>query len=108
LDFPATRSRVVIRLAEKRVFLLELDTQSNDFYGMTADRNKYGKLTVGYFYARALEFKANRGYYNADEFKSEIEKSGVLTAADWSSDGQHKHTWRHRVDRVTQKLNTGI
>ncbi|MDB6111362.1 MAG: hypothetical protein JWR69_3112 [Pedosphaera sp.] len=65
------------------------------------------RIMQGYF-NRLLEFKTQKGYYNSDEFKTEIEKTGCLHMEDWLPDGEHKHTWRHRVDRATQKINTGI
>lgn len=71
-------------------------------------RDNDGKLTVAYFIALGREFKDKKGYYDSDEFKAQISKSGVLRAEDWLPDGEHKHTWRHRVDRATQKINTGV
>ena len=71
-------------------------------------RDKNGKLRVGYFRALAEEFKARKGYYRSEEFKTEIQQSDILNNEDWLPDGEHKHTWRHRVDRATQKINTGI
>jgi hypothetical protein len=71
-------------------------------------RDQNGKLKVGYFKQLAQVFKAKKGYYNSDELKSQVAKSGVLHPEDWSPDGEHKHTWRHRVDRATQKINTDI
>jgi hypothetical protein len=71
-------------------------------------RDQNGKLKVGYFMQLAREFKAKKRYYNSDEFKSEVAISGVLHPEDWLPDGAHKHTWRHRVDRATQRINTGI
>jgi hypothetical protein len=72
------------------------------------DRDKSGKLRVGYFIALGMKFAAQKGYYNQAEFKDEIEKSTVLKPQDWESDGTHKHTWRHRVERATQRIRTGI
>lgn len=54
------------------------------------------------------EAKDRMGYYDSDEIKAEILRLGVLQAEDWLPDGAHRHTWRHRVDRATQKINTGI
>jgi hypothetical protein len=72
------------------------------------DRDKSGKLRVGYFIALGEAFKAQKGYYNQGELKNEIEKSGILKSEDWESDGTHQHTWRHRVERATQRIQTGI
>ena len=72
------------------------------------DRDKHGKLRVGYFIALGLAFKAKAGYYNQAEFKLAIESAGVLKPADWESDGSHAYTWKHRVERATQRINTGI
>lgn len=71
-------------------------------------RDKDGKLKVGYYKALGLKFKAEKGYYQSDEFKTKISHSGILHSEDWLPDGEHRHTWRHRVDRATQKINTGI
>jgi len=71
-------------------------------------RDNYGKLKTGFFKALGQESKAKKGYYNSDEFKTEILQSDILQPEDWLPDGKHKHTWRHRVDRATQNINTGI
>ncbi len=71
-------------------------------------RGTNGKLKVGYFIALGRIFKTEKGYYDSDEFKAEISQSGVLHSEDWLPDGEHEHTWRHRVDRATQRINTGI
>jgi len=71
-------------------------------------RDKDGKLKVGYFKALGQEFKAKKGYYNSDEFKTQIAQSSILQPEDWLPDGKHKHTWRHRVDRATQNITAGI
>ena len=71
-------------------------------------RDDKGKLKVGYFKALGYQFKAKHGYYDSSELKAEIQQSGILRAEDWQSDGSNQHTWQHRVDRATQKINTGI
>jgi hypothetical protein len=75
---------------------------------MPESRDRKGRLRVGYFIASGEVFKAKKGYYDSGEFKLQIEKSGVLRDEDWHSDGKHKYTWRHRVDRATQRILTGI
>ena len=72
------------------------------------DRDKSGKLRVGYFIALGQAFKAKNGNYDQAEFKRQIEKSNILKPADWESDGTHRYTWRHRVERATQRIQTGI
>lgn len=71
-------------------------------------RGKDGKLRLGYFKALGWEFRNQKGYYNSDELKSEISQSSVLHTEDLLPDGEHKRTWRHRVDRTTQNINTGV
>lgn len=71
-------------------------------------RDEKGKLKVGYFIRLARLFEAKCGYYDQAEFKTLIEGSKILNQLDWCTDGTHKHTWRHRVERATQRVNTGI
>ncbi|HSY17794.1 MAG TPA: hypothetical protein VK815_05635 [Candidatus Acidoferrales bacterium] len=71
-------------------------------------RDESGKLRTGYFIALGKAFKSEKGYYDQSEFKEQIEQSGVLKDEDWLSDGTHKHTWRHRVERATQNIRTGV
>jgi hypothetical protein len=71
-------------------------------------RDSCGRLRVGYFIAWGEEFRRKKGYYDSDEFKLQVSESGVLHDEDWLPDGQHGHTWRHRVDRATQRILTGI
>jgi hypothetical protein len=72
------------------------------------DRDEKGKLRVGYFIEMGMAFKAAHGRYDQKKFKLLIENAGVLKAEDWESDGSHPHTWKHRVERATQRINTGI
>lgn len=71
-------------------------------------RDDDGRLEVAYFVALAWEFKVENGYYDQTEFKERVKKSGVLKPEDWLPDGSHPYTWRHRVERATQGINTGF
>jgi hypothetical protein len=72
-------------------------------------RDSNGKLRVGYFVELGRHFKSDQGNYDAHKFKAFVENSGVLQPQDWKPDGNyHKHTWKHRVERATQKILTGI
>jgi DNA modification methylase len=51
-------------------------------------RDKDGKLKVGYYKALGLKFKAEKGYYQSDEFKTKISHSGILHSEDWLPDGE--------------------
>ena len=71
-------------------------------------RDENGRLDVGYFIALAWTFKLEKGYFDQTEFKEVVKKSGVLKHEDWLPDGEHPYTWCHRVERATQRINTGI
>lgn len=71
-------------------------------------RDSFGKLQVPFFIDLGRAYKSQNGSYNSDAFKSLILGSGVLKDVDFEPDGEHQETWRHRVDRATQRINTGI
>lgn len=75
---------------------------------LSEDRDSERKLRVPYFRQLGMAYKSKRGKYDSDEFKAYIRNSGVLKGADFLPDGLHAETWRHRVDRVTQKINTDV
>lgn len=71
-------------------------------------RDENGRLDVGYFIALAEAFKEEKGHYDQTDFKEMVKQSGVLKREDWLPDGTHPYTWRHRAERATQRINTGI
>jgi len=72
------------------------------------DRDNNSRLRVPFFIKLIRGFLAERGIYNAGDFKSYVESLGILKKPDWDYEANGYPKWKHRIDRAAQKVLTDV